>query len=233
MKILGIDTTTKFLSIGAYDNGRIFEYNMELFRLQSTFIIPSLERVLKALNWNIGKIDYFACGLGPGSFTGIRIGLSSIKAFAWSQNKQIVGIPSLDILANNYTGPDKIIIPAIDAKRGQVFCSVYKNHAGALKKIMPDMLLSKYDFLKKIKPSSVILGDALQLYKEEISRNIGTAKLLDKDYWYPQPRNIIKLALENIKAKKFNNAFNIKPIYLYPDACQIVDAVRKNRRRCT
>ncbi|MFZ2603565.1 MAG: tRNA (adenosine(37)-N6)-threonylcarbamoyltransferase complex dimerization subunit type 1 TsaB [Candidatus Omnitrophota bacterium] len=227
MKILGIDTTTKFLCIGAYDNGKIYEYNLELFRLQSAFLIPTLEMILKALNWDIGKIDYFACGLGPGSFTGIRIGLSTIKAFAWSQNKQIIGIPSLDILANNYIEADKIIVPAIDAKRGQVFCSAYKNHAGVLKRIMPDMLLSKNDFFKKIKPSSVVLGDALELYKEEISKNISAVTLLDKDYWYPQAHNIIKLALENIKAKKFNSAFSIKPIYLYPDACQIVDAVRK------
>lgn len=227
MKILGIDTTTKFLCIGAYDNGKIYEYNIELFRLQSAFIMPALERILRALNWDIGEIDYFACGLGPGSFTGIRIGLSTIKAFAWSQNKQIIGLHSLDILANNYIEADKIIVPAIDAKRGQVFCSAYKNRAGALKRIMPDTLLSKDDFLKKLKPASVVLGDALQLYKEEITKNISAVTVLDKDYWYPQARNIIKLALENIKAKKINNAFDIKPIYLYPDACQIVDAVRK------
>lgn len=227
MKILGIDTTTKFLCIGACDNGKIYEYNIELFRLQSAFIMPALERILRALNWDIGKIDYFACGLGPGSFTGIRIGLSTIKAFAWSQNKQIIGLHSLDILANNYIEADKIIVPAIDAKRGQVFCSAYKNRAGVLKKIMPDMLLSKSDFLKKLKPASVVLGDALDLYKEEITKNISAVTVLDRDYWYPQARNIIKLALEGIEAKKFNNAFDIKPIYLYPDACQIV-----NSRRC-
>lgn len=220
MKILGIDTTTKFLCIGIYDNSKIYEYNLELGTLQSSLLLPWIKRLLDALHWRIKDIDYFACGLGPGSFTGIRVGLSTIKGLTWALKKPILGISTLDIIACNAQEYNGIIIAAIDAKRNLIYCSAYKNNRKGLKRIMPYLLLAKDDFLKKIKPKSIILGDALRIYKEEILKEIRGANLLDKDYWYPKARNIMVLALEKIKDRKFNT-FNIKPIYLYPKECQI------------
>lgn len=102
MKILGIDTTTKFLSLGICDNAnpvrntayvdkhnkisngaKIYEYNLEVGRRLSSLLAPTLKRVLDTLGWRIDDIDYFACGLGPGSFTGVRVGLATIKGLLY------------------------------------------------------------------------------------------------------------------------------------------------------
>lgn len=222
MKILGIDTTTKFLCLGIYDGARVYEYNLELGRKHSVLLVPTIKRVLEALGWQIGDIDYFACGLGPGSFTGIRVGLATIKGLSLSFKKPIIGISTLDILAKNATAlSDASIAPAIDAKRGFIYCSIYRKKNDILKRVTSYMLLTKDEFFKKIPKNTVILGDAVGLYKDNILKNAKGVKILDKDYWHPQARNIIKLALERIKEKKFSNAFNIKPIYLYPKECQI------------
>lgn len=220
MKILGIDTTTKFLCLGVYDNGSIYEYNLELNKKHSTFLMITVKRVLEALNWNIGDIDYFACGLGPGSFTGVRIGVAAIKGFAFSLRKPVLGVSTLDILAKN-VNEGTFVVPAIDAKRGLIYCSIYRNKLGSLKRVAPYMLLSQEEFFKKIKPNSIVFGDAVNLYKEGIIKNISGAAILDKDYWYPRGRNIIYSALEKLKNKNINNAFDLKPVYLYPKECQI------------
>ena len=201
MKILGIDTSTKFLCLGVYDQDKIYEYNLECGRKLSSLLTLTIKRVVEALNWRINDIDYFACGLGPGSFTGLRIAVATIKGIAWSLNKPALGISSLDILARNVT-TDAVIVPAIDAKRNLIYCSIYKNKKGILKRTAPYMLLSIDEFLKKVKPNSTLLGDATHLYKEKILKNISRVTILDRDYWQLKGHNIIYLALDCSETKK-------------------------------
>jgi tRNA threonylcarbamoyladenosine biosynthesis protein TsaB len=239
VKILAIDTTTKFLCLGAYDGAKIYEYNLELGTKHSALLVPTIKKVLDALGWYISEVDYFACGLGPGSFTGMRVGLATIKGLSWATKRPVIGISTLDILAQNvnpapHPNPkegsftrcgvkdiDKDIIPIIDAKRNLIYCSIYKNKNKNLSRIKPYMLLSREEFFRIAKPDSIIFGDAVNPFKEEIMRRIRGVNILDKDSWYPKAHNIIALTLERIKNKKFNNPFNLKPIYLYPKECQI------------
>jgi tRNA threonylcarbamoyladenosine biosynthesis protein TsaB len=221
MKILGIDTSTKFLCLGICDDTKIYEYNLESGRQLSSLLGITIKRVLDALGWEVSDIDYLACGLGPGSFTGMRTGISLIKGMGWDSKKPIIGISTLDILALNAGETDKQIIPIVDAKRNLIYTSVYKTKNNRLIKIKPYMLLSEEGLFKIAKNDCLILGDAIDLYKEKIIANINGVTVLDKDYWYPKPRNIIKIALERIKLKKLDNAFDIRPIYLYPKECQI------------
>jgi len=226
MRLLGIDTTTKVLSIGAYDGAKTYEYNMELGTKQATLLAPTIKRILDALKWKIEDVDYFACGLGPGSFTGIRVGLATIKGFAWALDLPIAGIETLDLLAANAKEESGVVIPLVDAKRNMVYAGIYQVGSGAIKKKSPYLLLTMDDLIKKIKSSKykvklIFLGDAIPLYKEKLIRELGEAAFLDKDCWYPKGHNIIEQALGKIKNKKINNAFNIKPVYLYPKECQI------------
>jgi tRNA threonylcarbamoyladenosine biosynthesis protein TsaB len=227
MKILALDTTTRFLCLALAYHRNIYECNLDLGRRHSALLVPIIKRSLEALEWRIQDIRYFACGIGPGSFTGVRVGVSAIKGFAWALGKPVLGIPTLDIIAMNAlscAGKDAkggSIIPVLDAKRGLIYCSVYRRSKGGLKRTMPYMLLSEEDFLRKAPSGSLILGDAIALYKEKMSAAIKGAVLLDKDYWYPQAHNIIPLSLEKIDSGKIDNVFTIKPIYLYPKDCQI------------
>ncbi len=229
MKILGIDTTTRFLCLGIYDGNKIYEYNLDSGRRLSSLITVTIKRVMDALGWQINDIDYFACGLGPGSFTGIRIGIATIKGLAFSLNKPVVGIPTLDILARNARVKGAHVIPVVDAKRNLIYSSIYRNKNGKLSRIRPYMLLTMDEFFNKmrIKDDAVILGDAVNLYKQRILISMKNVTVLDKDYWYPSGRNIIDLAIEKINSKKVNSASGIKPIYLYPKECQIKVASSK------
>jgi tRNA threonylcarbamoyladenosine biosynthesis protein TsaB len=221
MKILALDSTTKILTLGIYNDGRQAEYNLEVGRKLSGLIDKSAERVLAASGLTLKDIDYFACGLGPGSFTGMRVGLSFVKGLSWANKKPIAGLCTLDILAEQVKEEDRAIISAIDARRNLIYACIYKKKAGKLKKISAYMLLNIDELLKKMPSDSLILGDAVSLYGEHFLKAGRGVKLLEKEFWYPKAHNMISLALGKIKEKKIYTAFNVKPIYLYPKECQV------------
>ncbi|MFA4854675.1 MAG: tRNA (adenosine(37)-N6)-threonylcarbamoyltransferase complex dimerization subunit type 1 TsaB [Candidatus Omnitrophota bacterium] len=221
MKILGIDTTTKFLCLGLYARGKSYEYNLEVGRNLSALLAVTIQRALSAAELKIADIGYFACGLGPGSFTGMRIGLATIKGLSIVRDKPVIGIPTLDILARNALPEDALIVPALDARRGLIYCCSYKNERGLLRRKSEYALLSLDEFIKKFNRHPVILGDAVSVYGDKMLSGMKGARLLDKDYWFPAPRNLMDLALAKIKAGQFSSALTVKPIYLYPKECQI------------
>jgi tRNA threonylcarbamoyl adenosine modification protein YeaZ len=221
MRILGIDTTTNFFCLGIYDNGKVYEYNLESGRRLSVLLHITIKRALEAAGLDSQNIDYFACGLGPGSFTGVRIGLAAIKGLSWSLHKPLIGISTLDILAQDIKSENNPIVPAIDAKRNLIYCSFFKNKNGRLFRVRPYMLLSEEEFFKAVEPKAIVFGDAVSLHKAKILNNIRGVTILDRDYWYPKAHNILELAKEKIKNKQFDDPLDIKPIYLYPKECQV------------
>ncbi|MFA5345264.1 MAG: tRNA (adenosine(37)-N6)-threonylcarbamoyltransferase complex dimerization subunit type 1 TsaB [Candidatus Omnitrophota bacterium] len=222
MKILAIDTSTRFLSLGIYDDTKIYEYNLEVGSKLSSLLAVIIRKVLRALDLEAAELDYFACGLGPGSFTGLRVGLSMMKGLSWSLGKPLIGVPTLDILAmNSGLYSDKLIIPVVDAKRNLIYSCFYRNSGVKLRKVSPYMLVSQDELLQKIKSPCVMLGDALELYKNGIIKNLPGTILLDKDSWYPKAHNIIKLSLDRINKQKFEDILKVNPFYIYPKECQI------------
>jgi tRNA threonylcarbamoyladenosine biosynthesis protein TsaB len=225
MKVLGIDTSGKFLSIGIGDGPGLYEYNLELAKKHSSLLSVTLKRILDALGWEAGDIDYFACGAGPGSFTGTRIGMAAMKGLAWALKKPVVAISSLDILAQNAFSSGckegSAVAVLVDAKRELIYAGMYKNKNGILKRSAPYRLSSVNELCKKIRPGTVLLGDALSVYAKPLSAGIKKAVCLDKDHWYPQGRYIVQLALERIRERKVSDAFDCKPVYLYPKECQV------------
>jgi tRNA threonylcarbamoyl adenosine modification protein YeaZ len=221
MKILGIDTTTNRLCLGVYVDGKFYEYSLQVGRRLSELLVPTIARVISMLGLKITDIDYFACGLGPGSFTGMRIGLATIKGLSVVKNKPVIGISTLDILAKNAPAKDRLIVTALDARRSLIYCSSYKYEQGSLKRKSAYSLLSLNELVKKFPGQVVVLGDAVALYGDALLTRIKNSEVLDKDYWSPQAHKLMELALAKIKAKQFSSVLTIKPIYLYPKECQI------------
>lgn len=226
MNILAIDTSTTRLCVGIInDKHKITEYNLDSGRRHTELLLPTIKQALRRLRITLDKIDCFAVGLGPGSFTGLRIGLATIKGFAQAKGIPIIGLPTLDILANNaLPAEDRIIAPLIDAKRNLVYTAYYEvsnNHR--LKRRSPYLLINIEELLNRLKlyKRVAFLGDGLRLYEQRLKQAKKYSIFLDQDTWYPQARNLIKLALDRAKQRKFQGAQRIKPIYLYPKECQI------------
>jgi tRNA threonylcarbamoyladenosine biosynthesis protein TsaB len=244
MTILGLDTSTQWLCVAVAYRESLYECRLETGRKLSSLITITLERILQALDLRVSDIDCFVCGLGPGSFTGLRIGVATVKGCAWAAEKKILGISSLDLIAYNAvvrrgfedagrhkanTGPaGRHIVPVVDARRGLLYCCVYQDNKGALKRVSPYMLLTPQQACSRVPAGSIFLGSGLQLYKDIFSRNTKGGFFLDQDYWYPQPQSLLTLGLQRIKqGKDIFTPEKIQPLYLYPQECQINPASAK------
>ncbi|MEK6567998.1 MAG: tRNA (adenosine(37)-N6)-threonylcarbamoyltransferase complex dimerization subunit type 1 TsaB [Candidatus Omnitrophota bacterium] len=225
MNILAIDTSSKYFYLAIAEDDKIkVSIRRPSGRKLSRMIIPLIEKALKKANLSLRDINYFACGLGPGSFTGLRVGLAVIKGFAFSLNKPVVGIISLDCLAGSQSDFSGYVCPVVDARRSLVYSAIYRAKNGALKRKSRYLLVSPNELLAKFNNQDevVFLGDGLSLYQDDIKKKLGLrAHFADDNFWYPDPRNLLRLAREKIKSKETADLDKLVPFYMYPKECQI------------
>lgn len=226
MKFLGIDTSTKNLIIVIFrDEDILYERNIEVGQGLSEVLLSEISLSLKSANIGIDELKGFAVGIGPGSFTGMRIGLSAVKAFCLALSKPVVGIPSLDILADNIqflSSKSKLICPIIDARRNLLYTCLYEKRNRGLKRKSRYLLISIEELIKRINKKTLFLGDGLALYKNELKRILGIkSEFAHLSLWYPKAVNLAKLGWEKIKKREFTDPRRLLPLYLYPKECQI------------
>ncbi|MCM8792304.1 MAG: tRNA (adenosine(37)-N6)-threonylcarbamoyltransferase complex dimerization subunit type 1 TsaB [Candidatus Omnitrophica bacterium] len=228
MKILGVDTSTKFLCIGVFDGSDIYEYRINLGMGHDVFLIEHIRRILDALKIKIEELDYLTVGIGPGSFTGLRIGISTIKGLGLVLKKKVIGLSILDIIAYNALELEdaSYICPILDAKRTLLYTAVYKKGEYCLRQITPYSLFSIEELIKIIPAGTFFLGDGTNLYKHIILTNIKNSRVLDEEFSWPKGTNIIKLAIQRIEKNKVESIEKLKPLYLYPKDCQVFGKIK-------
>ncbi len=238
MKILALDTSSKFLSLAvAEDNKVLGRIHRRLDRKHSTQLICLIDKLLKRVKVPLKKIDGFCLSKGPGSFTGLRVGITTVKGLAFALQKPVVAIPSLDILAQNArrlkrrknNTPDQIC-PIIDAKRNQVYACLYQARNGAVIRKSRYLLLPVQELLKRLKGEIIFLGDAISLYRRNLSQGKKIKPVFaEEKFWYPQASQAVSLALERFRKGKVDDVNSLVPLYLYPQECQI--SLRKTELR--
>ena len=240
MKILGIDTSSKFLSIAVSEDKNIIkEESYLLDRQHSSQLVPKIKELIKKSRLSIKKIDGFVVGIGPGSFTGLRIGVSTVKGFGIALGKPCIGVASIDAIACNADSAScNEIVPVIDAKRGQVYAAIYRKKGNQIIRISEYLLLPIDELMKTIKGSPVFLGDGVSLYKDKIEnymnrdsaptkvgaesgKNKRQLAFLPVKYWYPEAGHLIELGFAKIKNMKKVNLGKLIPMYMYPEDCQV------------
>ena len=121
MKVLAIDTSGPNCSVAIIDEEKVIcDFNLSIGTTHSETLLPMVDEVCKTSKIDLSDVDIFACGIGPGSFTGLRIGIATIKGFALAQNKPVIGVPTLDALANNIAAFDGLICSVLDARNNNV-----------------------------------------------------------------------------------------------------------------
>ena len=218
-----MDSSTKVLSLAVSDKERILKVNhTPLEGFLSSTIIPSIKKILKDSKVKLEELDGFAVGLGPGSFTSLRVGLATIKGLAFAAQKPIVGISSLDVLAMALA-QDGTICALTDARRNMVYAGIYEKKTGKLKQKGAYLLTPLADFFDHLKKESNVffVGDAVELFKEQIQKHRKDFKVSDSKMHYPQAEFLVPLTLEKFKTKKFEGNEKIVPLYLYAQDCQV------------
>ena len=231
-RILGIDTSTKMLAVALAEGEKvIWEQNeSEKFKhLEKIFIL--IGEGLRAARWTMDDIDVVACGLGPGSFIGLRVGLAAVKGLMLAGGKKVVGLSSLDIIAqNNQPETDGAVL--VDAHRKKVYASFYASRGGALQKKGADVLLSYKQLmarLKRMKGATVLGGDALCAYGSDLAHDT-SAKIsfAPEERWYPRGAHIINCAHSAIQKKSFLSLRQLAPHYLRASGAE--EVLKKGKR---
>ncbi len=221
MKLLSIDTSTKKFSLAVSQGKNILACrNITLNKILSSSIIPRIRGILKDSGVALKALDGFAVGLGPGSFTSLRVGLSTVKGLAFATGKPVVGVPSLDILAGNVQEQKVQICTVCDAKRNLVYACLYQKQGSRIKRKTPYLLTNIDDLLERIKEETLFIGDGVALYREAILKETPARFSGEKD-WFPRAGRLAGLALEQFRKKKYSNIDKLVPLYLYPQDCQV------------
>lgn len=174
MKVLSIDISGEVGAVALTKEDYLLgELTLEMKGSSLMRILAMIDYVLKSTHFTIRDIDLFSVVLGPGSWSGLRIGVTTAKSFAHALKKPVVGVSTLDVLAYNVRYADGFVYPVIDAKRGQVYFAEYRCERGVPQRLTDYRLNSIEYFVTSIKSPSVILGDACLKYQEEIISGLG------------------------------------------------------------
>lgn len=154
MRVLAVDTTTPFGSAALVEDGRLLaELGVEAPAAHSARLFGWVEALLAARSLEIRDIEGFAVSAGPGSFTGIRIGLSAVKALAAAGGRPVAPVSTLDALALKLAASsDGLVCPFLDAKKGEVYAALYEASGGRPAEIVPAGAVSPGDFLRLLPP---------------------------------------------------------------------------------
>lgn len=172
MKLLAADTSAKTATVALFEKDTLIaEYTQNIGLTHSEGFMPLIETMLAQVKWDISDIDCFAVTNGPGSFTGLRIGVSSVKGLAHALNKPLAEISTLDALAENIAGFSGFVCPMLDARRQEVYAAVYQNG----EKILTDTPIALTDlfvFLKQRRGKVMFLGDGVLAYRDMIHKEL-------------------------------------------------------------
>jgi tRNA threonylcarbamoyladenosine biosynthesis protein TsaB len=212
MRILGIDTSTSIISFGIIDEDKIIsEYRTDRGELQAEYLVSKIDVALNDVNLKPKDLDAFAVSIGPGSFTGLRVGLAVTKGFAFALNKPIIGVPTLDALAFMIRYPKYKVTPIMDARRGNIYYATYNGQ----RKIAGHALISSEKLFSRLKGDHIFLGNAVGEYKNFIlDRMKNRAHFLNPNPEAPSGNSVAMLGLKKLKQGEASDLSSLEPIYL-------------------
>lgn len=175
MKILAIDTSSETATAAVTDGGILLgECVLNHKKTHSQKLMVIIERMMNDLELSAEDIDLFAVAEGPGSFTGLRIGIATAKGLAHSVNKGVVGVSTLEALAYNLPYANGLIVPIMDARNNQVFNAAYEWNGYKITTVIEPNACDICECLDKVQGRKVIFtGDGVNVHKELVTRTIG------------------------------------------------------------
>lgn len=219
MKILALDSSGMVASVAVVEDEKVLiEYTMNDKKTHSQTLLPMLDELVKQINLDLESIDAIAVAAGPGSFTGLRIGSATAKGLGLALNKPLISIPTVDGLAYNLFGVDKLICPIMDARRNQVYTGLYCFKGDKLISVMEQDAIAIEEIIDKINEKNqgvIFLGDGVPIYRETILKKLKVSCQFAPVHLSRQRAAALGvLACEYYKEGKIEHARDHKPEYL-------------------
>lgn len=176
MRILALETSAKSVSCAVVEDGAVLSRSFQCTRLtHSRTLLPMVDAMLQNAELPPESIDLYAVAAGPGSFTGLRIGVSALKGLAWAMDKPCAGVSTLRAMAQNLAHLDgALLVCAMDARRNQVYNALFAAKGGTVERLTPDRAIALdalADELRGDPREKIVLGDGAKLAYEHLTQN--------------------------------------------------------------
>jgi tRNA threonylcarbamoyladenosine biosynthesis protein TsaB len=215
--ILAVDTTTPSGSVAVLeDETLVGEVGLESGATHSARLFRSVESLLAALGRGIGAVDAFAVAAGPGSFTGLRIGIAAVKALAFAGGKPVAPVSSLLALATKLVGEEGLglVCPLLDAKKEEIYAGLFETGPAGLAEVLPQGAYDPDVFFSRLPAGRVIAfaGSGLALYKDRLLARVGTNALFPARSPFIAAE-VARLGAAAIRAGRGVAAAELEPLY--------------------
>jgi tRNA threonylcarbamoyladenosine biosynthesis protein TsaB len=224
MKILAVDTSSASGSIALLDGARLVtEWTLQSAQTHNRRLLKNIDHFLSELGWTIEDLDGFAVTIGPGSFTGLRIGVTTIKTLAWATAKPFAGIPSLDALAAPLGFATLPICPLIDARKGELYFALYQpDGKGMVRLLAPFQVASAECLVETIQSPTIFCGDGWPLCQELFLQKLGTwAIAASGPFHIIRASHVGELARNRFQERQTDDPVAAAPLYVRPSDAEI------------
>jgi tRNA threonylcarbamoyladenosine biosynthesis protein TsaB len=218
MNILAIDTSQKTVSVAILSDDVL---RADIFinsgRHHSEILLPAIEQVLCLAGLRSDEMNLFALTIGPGSFTGLRIGAATIKGLALSTGKPVVGVSTLDALSLNAASVgQRLICPMLDAQKNQVYTALYRPTNGAgMEKVRDEQIIDVDTWLQELEGDILFLGDGAVKYSQGINKHFASAACITEGHQnHIQAATVAVLARDKFQRGEQLNLLKFTPYYL-------------------
>ena len=219
MKVLGIDSSGMVASVAVVEDTQMLaEYTINYKKTHSQTLLPMLDEIGKMIELDLSTVDAIAVAAGPGSFTGLRIGSATAKGLGLALKKPLVSVPTLEGIAYNFCGSDKLVCPMMDARRSQVYTGIYKFSGNELEKVEDQMAVPVEEILAKLNQLGqevVLAGDGVPVYLDIIQKELKVPYLLAPSHLNRQRAGAVAaLGMQYAQAGNLETAMEHQPNYL-------------------
>lgn len=216
MLILSVDSTATPASVCLYDDKVIAEYYVHTGLTHSQTLTAMIDSVLKVTGTDPASIDCYAVNSGPGSFTGVRIGVSAVKGMAYATAKPCVAVSTLESMAYNLLYCDAIICACMDARRQQIYNALFRVHGGRSERLCEDRAIGIAELTEELKSYDeriILVGDGAQLVFQSGSE-INCLLLAPENLRYQRASSTAMIAAQKIDRGESVSAAVLMPSYL-------------------
>lgn len=228
MKILAIDTSTMLGGIAIMDESLLIaESRLNVKSTHSERLMTEIEHCLKQSGIKISDIDVFAVATGPGSFTGLRIGLSTVKGFSYATGKQIVSVPTLEALAWNFPYSKYPVCTMLDARKKEVYAALFKWEGENFTRLINETPAKPEEFARDAlrvthDDKFIFAGEGAALYRDKIIEVMGEkAVFASPEKTGPSPANVAVLGFKKAKAGEFSEPISLIPMYIRKSEAEV------------
>jgi tRNA threonylcarbamoyladenosine biosynthesis protein TsaB len=207
------------------------EYTLNFPGTHSERLMPAIEYLLREASLSIGDVGGLALALGPGSFTGLRIGVSTVKGLAYALGIPVVGVPTLDALAQNLRYAPSLVCPVLDARKKEVYAALFRGDGqGRLEKISEDWVIAPEELCSRISEKVIFLGNGMEIYGETLRKKLGSQALFaPPEFSLPRALHVARLSLPQFQKGHTLNLFSFTPTYLRRSEAEIHSSALKDK----